>query len=64
MGQKKKENETLEKQPPAESGGFLDKYGAIMVLSALLIYIILLGLGVFAEVFKIQSILDWWIWRP
>lgn len=35
-----------------------------MFLGALAIYMLLLIIGVVAEVFKIQSILDWWIWRP
>ncbi len=44
--------------------GFFDKYGAYLVMSGLVIYVILLAIGTFAEIFKIQSILDWWIWSP
>ncbi len=47
-----------------ESHGFFDKYGAYLVMSGLIIYVILLAIGTFAEIFKIQSILDWWIWSP
>ncbi len=46
------------------SYGFFDKYGAYLVMSGLVIYVILLAIGTFAEIFKIQSILDWWIWSP
>jgi hypothetical protein len=55
---------TPEKQSAGEGSGFFNKYGANIVLAVLIIYVILLGIGTFAEVFKIQSILDWWIWRP
>ncbi|MBF0274814.1 MAG: hypothetical protein HQK84_06245 [Nitrospinae bacterium] len=32
--------------------------------AVLVIYITLLGIGTIAELFDIESILDWWIWRP
>ncbi len=57
------ENIPSESRDP-ESSGFFSKYGANLVLAGLVIYVVLLAIGVFAEVFKIQSILDWWIWRP
>jgi len=44
--------------------GFFRKHGATIGLAVLIGYVILLGIGVIAEVFKIQSILDWWIWSP
>ena len=47
-----------------EKNGFFDKYGAFLIMGGLIIYVILLAIGTFAEVFKIQSILDWWIWSP
>jgi hypothetical protein len=43
---------------------FFMKYGPVLVTAVLICYIILLGIGLFAEVFKIQWILDWWIWSP
>ena len=43
---------------------FFMKYGPAIAMAVLICYIILLGIGVFAEVFKIQWILDWWIWSP
>jgi hypothetical protein len=43
--------------------GFFRRRGPEIFLAILLLYVILLGIGVFAEVFKVQSILDWWIWR-
>lgn len=33
-------------------------------LAGFFVYLVLLIIGVVAEVFKIQSILDWWIWKP
>ncbi|GAB4486099.1 MAG: hypothetical protein OHK006_13380 [Thermodesulfovibrionales bacterium] len=33
-------------------------------LAGFVVYLVLLTIGVVAEVFKIQSILDWWIWKP
>lgn len=44
--------------------GFWAKNGPVIVLVILILYVILLGIGVTAEVFKIQWILDWWIWSP
>ncbi|MGD1074713.1 MAG: hypothetical protein ABR903_01335 [Thermodesulfovibrionales bacterium] len=64
MEKKKKEEAALEKQPAKGGGGFFEKYGPTLVLTVLVMYVILLGIGTYAEVFKIQSILDWWIWRP
>lgn len=43
--------------------GFFKKYGPELGLAVLIIYVILLGIGTIAEVFEIQSILDWWIFR-
>ena len=46
-----------------ETKGVLERRGPEIFLVVLLIYLVLLGIGVFAEVFKIQAILGWWIWR-
>jgi hypothetical protein len=43
--------------------GVLKGHGAQITLAILIGYLILLGIGVTAEVFKIQSILDWWIFK-
>ncbi len=43
---------------------FFTKYGSALGMAALIGYIIILGIGVCAEVFKVQWILDWWIWSP
>lgn len=43
--------------------GFFKKHGPEIGLAVLIIYVILLGIGTIAEVFEIQSILDWWIFR-
>jgi hypothetical protein len=47
-----------------ERKSFFDKYGANIIVVGLVLYLILLAIGTFAEIFKIQSILDWWIWSP
>ena len=44
--------------------GFFKKHGSNISLAVLIGYIILLAIGVTAEVFRIQWILDWWIWSP
>lgn len=43
--------------------GFFKKHGPEIGLVVLILYVILLGIGTIAEVFEIQSILDWWIFR-
>lgn len=43
---------------------FFKKYKAEIGLTVLIAYVILLGIGTIAEVFEIQWILDWWIFRP
>jgi hypothetical protein len=53
---------SVEKEPTGIMELFRRRWPDIF-LAILFIYIILLGIGVFAEVFKVQSILDWWIWR-
>jgi len=52
------------REGPDEKNGFFDKYGAYLIMGGLIIYVILLAIGTFAEIFKIQSVLDWWIWSP
>ena len=65
MESREKKKVALEKQPEMDGGGsFFDRYDAKIVLAVLVMYVILLGIGTFAELFKIQSILDWWIWHP
>ena len=53
-----------DEQESNTSGGFFSKYGPHLFLGGLIAYLILLGIGVVAEIFKIEAILDWWIWRP
>lgn len=43
--------------------GFFKKHGPEIGLVVLILYVILLGIGTIAEVFEIQWILDWWIFR-
>ncbi|HEB01664.1 MAG TPA: hypothetical protein ENI12_00340 [Nitrospirae bacterium] len=46
------------------SGGFWDRYGQKVIMGVLAAYLLLLLVGVIAELFDIESVLDWWIWRP
>lgn len=43
--------------------GFFGRHLPEIGLGVLSMYVILLGIGVAAEIFKIQWILDWWIFR-
>jgi hypothetical protein len=43
---------------------FITKNGSAIGMAVLICYIILLAIGVVAEIFDIQWILDWWIWSP
>ncbi len=46
------------------SGGSWQKYGQRVIMGLFAAYLLLLFTGVMAELFNIESILDWWIWRP
>jgi hypothetical protein len=54
----------LQKKELNPPKGFFDKYGVNIILVILVLYVILLLIGTIAEIFHIESILDWWIWRP
>lgn len=54
----------MQRQTSGQKNGLFDKYGAYIILGGLILYVILLAIGTLAEIFKIQSILDWWIWSP
>ena len=54
--------EEPKEEPPKVT--FWDKHGANIGLTGLVIYVILLAIGTAAEVFEIDSILNWWIFRP
>jgi len=43
---------------------FFSKHSSTIGLAVLIGYVILLGIGVIAEVLRIEWILDWWIWSP
>ena len=43
---------------------FWSRHGANIGLTVLVIYVILLAIGTVAEIFDIESILNWWIFRP
>lgn len=58
-----KPQEVQEKQELLGIKGFFKKHGSEIGLAVLILYVILLGIGTIAEVFEIQSILDWWIFR-
>jgi hypothetical protein len=42
----------------------LKNIGQKLLWAGLFIYLVLLIIGVIAEIFDIEPILDWWIWRP
>jgi len=64
MGKKNKAVEVLsEKRDPEADKGFFSKYGPNIVLGVLILYVVLLAIGTIADIFKIQSVLDWWLWR-
>ncbi len=44
--------------------GFWGRHGGNILLAALFLYVVLLVTGTIAEIFHIDSVLDWWIWRP
>ena len=60
--------DTLKENPeelrPQGIKGFFGKHGAEIGLAVFVIYLILLLIGVTAEIFRIQWILDWWIFQP
>ncbi len=60
----REENLQLEKRDRKGLKGFFGRYGANIILVVLALYVILLITGTVAEIFHIDSILDWWIWRP
>jgi hypothetical protein len=60
----KEERKPAEESPSTGINGFFNRYGPNIVLAILIAYVILLAIGTVAEIFKIQSILDWWIWSP
>jgi hypothetical protein len=61
-------DDTLEEKETAseegEKKGFFGKHGDKIFLAALLVWFVLLVIGVIAEIFDIESVLDWWIWKP
>ncbi len=57
-----RDDQLRDEAPP--SGGLWDRYGQRVMLGGLAAYLLLLLVGVIAEIFDLQSILDWWIWRP
>ena len=62
MTEEAQDNQAQDKEE--HTGGFWDRYGQKIMLGGLGAYLVLLLIGVIAELFDIQSILDWWIWRP
>ncbi|MDH3976482.1 MAG: hypothetical protein OEV42_19640 [Deltaproteobacteria bacterium] len=54
--------ENSDREPKEET--FWSRHGANIGLVVLIIYVILLAIGTAAEIFEIDSILNWWIFRP
>lgn len=60
-------SEDIESKSNNEEGKadtFWGRNGANIGLAVLVLYVILLMIGTVAEIFNIDSILDWWIFRP
>ncbi len=57
-------NELPEGKGPDRPKGFWGRYGGNILLAVLVLYLLLLLTGTVAEMFHIDSILKWWIWRP
>ena len=51
-------------QEMRDANVFFNKYGAYLLIAGSIIYLVLLIAGLIAEMFDIQTILDWWIWSP
>lgn len=61
---KNKGNPSPSEQDIKTSNGFFGNYGVYLFIAGFLIYLAVLITGLIAEIFDIQTILDWWIWRP
>jgi hypothetical protein len=42
---------------------FWGRYGSYILLAVLIVYVILLGIGTFAELTHNERILNWWIFK-
>jgi hypothetical protein len=56
------DNKSAEEE--SRSNTFWGRNGANIGLAVLVLYVILLVIGTVAEIFNIDSILNWWIFRP
>ncbi len=52
-----------EEREPKNPNSFWNRYGSYIVLGLLMIYVILLGIGTFAELTENEKILNWWIFK-
>jgi hypothetical protein len=59
------ENATFGSQEAKPEGGdsFWSRYGPNVLLGVLILYVILLGIGTYAELTHNESILNWWIFK-
>ncbi len=67
MSEEEKDDQELETETTGEEEGentFWSRHGANIGLAVLVIYVILLAIGTAAEIFDIEPILNWWIFRP
>lgn len=58
--------ESLQDQPQGEEKNedtFWGRNGSYLLLGGLVVYVILLGIGTFAELTHNERILNWWIFR-
>lgn len=64
MTVEKKEEKEIPVSKEEGENTFWAKHGPNIGLAVLIIYVILLGIGTAAELFDIEPILNWWIFRP
>jgi hypothetical protein len=48
---------------PEDDNSFWKRYGPNIFLGILIVYVILLGIGTFAELTHNETILNWWIFK-
>lgn len=55
--------EEAQGQKGNNTDSFWKRYGPNILLGVLIIYVILLGIGTYAELTHNESILNWWIFK-
>jgi len=53
----------MQKSEPEKEDTFWKQYGPNILLGVLILYVILLGIGTYAELTHNETILNWWIFK-